>query len=271
MLDFDGKIASSPGNVELKAMVKKTGQLLEIVSDINTPHFDVGRLISRSDLIGALSANVKLNTRINGKQVDHALVKGDIAYIDFKGYRYSNIAADVEGSKDNYKGSVSINDPNGEVRASGNVAFSGKNSKFDVEIFANRVDLHAFNLYHGNPRMVSFTLNAAMEGNNMAILAENMYAQKIANYIAIYNNMLNGADAIIFAGGVGENSARMRKMVIERVKSLGVKIDDELNNVRGQYRKISSDDSTIDVFVLPTNEELLIAQDTLEIACEIGD
>ena len=112
---------------------------------------------------------------------------------------------------------------------------------------------------------------AAMEGNKRAILTENMYAQKIANYIAIYNNMLNGADAIIFAGGVGENSARMRKMVIERVKSLGVKIDDELNNVRGQYRKISSDDSTIDVFVLPTNEELLIAQDTLEIACEIGD
>lgn len=112
---------------------------------------------------------------------------------------------------------------------------------------------------------------AAMEGDKRAILTENMYAQKIANYIAIYNNMLNGADAIIFAGGVGENSARMRKMVIERVKSLGVKIDDELNNVRGQYRKISSDDSTIDVFVLPTNEELLIAQDTLEIACEIGD
>ena len=183
VLDFDGKIASSPGNVQLKAMVKKTGQLLEIVSDINTQHFDVGRLISRSDLIGALSANVKLNTRINGKQVDHALVKGDIAYIDFKGYRYSNIAADVEGSKDNYKGSVSINDPNGEVRASGNVAFSGKNSKFDVEIFANRVDLHAFNLYHGNPRMVSFTLNAAMEGNKI----DNLNGYASLNHIKLTN------------------------------------------------------------------------------------
>ena len=113
--------------------------------------------------------------------------------------------------------------------------------------------------------------NAAMEGNHMAILAENMYAQKIANYIAVYNNMLNGADAIIFTAGVGENSARMRKMVIDRVKSLGVKLDDNLNNVRGEYRKISSEDSTIDVFVLPTNEELLIAQDTLQLKCEMGD
>lgn len=113
--------------------------------------------------------------------------------------------------------------------------------------------------------------NAAMEGNHMAILAENMYAQKIANYIAVYNNMLNGADAIIFTAGVGENSARMRKMIIDRVKSLGVKLDDNLNNVRGEYRKISSEDSTIDVFVLPTNEELLIAQDTLQLKCEMGD
>ena len=113
--------------------------------------------------------------------------------------------------------------------------------------------------------------NAAIEGNKMAILAENMYAQKIANYIAVYNNMLNGADAIVFTAGVGENSARMRKMVIDRVKSLGVKLDDSLNNVRGEYRKISSEDSSIDVFVLPTNEELLIAQDTLQLKCEMGD
>ena len=113
--------------------------------------------------------------------------------------------------------------------------------------------------------------NAAMEGNKLAILAENMYAQKIANYIAVYNNMLNGADAIVFTAGVGENSARMRKMVIDRVKSLGVKLDNNLNNVRGEYRKISSEDSSIDVFVLPTNEELLIAQDTLQLKCEMGD
>lgn len=113
--------------------------------------------------------------------------------------------------------------------------------------------------------------NAAMEGNKMAVLAENMYAQKIANYIAVYNNMLGGADAIVFTAGVGENSARMRKMVVDRIKSLGVKLDDTLNNVRGEYKKISSEDSTIPVYILPTNEELLIAQDTMKLKIEMGD
>ena len=113
--------------------------------------------------------------------------------------------------------------------------------------------------------------NAAMEGNKMAVLAESMYAQKIANYIAVYNNMLGGADAIVFTAGVGENSARMRKMVIDRVKSLGVKLDDNLNNVRGEYRKISAEDSSNPVYILPTNEELLIAQDTMKLKIEMGD
>ena len=113
--------------------------------------------------------------------------------------------------------------------------------------------------------------NAAMEGNKMAVLAENMYAQKIANYIAMYNNMLGGSDAIVFTAGVGENSARMRKMVVDRIKSLGVKLDDTLNNVRGEYKKISSEDSSIPVYILPTNEELLIAQDTMKLKIEMGD
>lgn len=113
--------------------------------------------------------------------------------------------------------------------------------------------------------------NAAMEGNKMAVLAENMYAQKIANYIAVYNNMLGGADAIVFTAGVGENSARMRKMVVDRIKSLGVKLDDTLNNVRGEYKKISAEDSSIPVYILPTNEELLIAQDTMKLKIEMGD
>ena len=112
---------------------------------------------------------------------------------------------------------------------------------------------------------------AAEEGNERAILANEMYAQKIANYIAVYNNMLGGADAIVFTAGVGENSARMRKMVVDRIKSLGVKLDDTLNNVRGEYKKISAEDSSIPVYILPTNEELLIAQDTMKLKIEMGD
>ena len=105
----------------------------------------------------------------------------------------------------------------------------------------------------------------ANEGNERCALAERMYAQKIANFIAMYNNLLDGADAIVFTAGVGENSITMRKMIIERIHSLGVATNDELNNVRGEFKKISTDESRIALYVVPTNEELMIAMDTYNI------
>ena len=105
----------------------------------------------------------------------------------------------------------------------------------------------------------------ANEGNERCLLAERMYAQKIANFIAMYNNLLDGADAIVFTAGVGENSITMRKMIIERIHSLGVATNDELNNVRGEFKKISTDESRIALYVVPTNEELMIATDTYNI------
>lgn len=105
---------------------------------------------------------------------------------------------------------------------------------------------------------------AAEKGNERAILAQEMYAQKVANYIAMYNNLLNGADVIVFTAGVGENGIDMRRMIIDKVASLGVKIDNEKNNFRGEFRLISTDDSKIPVYVIPTNEELMIALDTME-------
>ena len=107
--------------------------------------------------------------------------------------------------------------------------------------------------------------NAANEGNERAILAQEMYAKKIANYIAMYNNLLGGADVITLTAGVGENSKTMRKSIIEKIASLGVKLDDERNDFRGEFRLISTDDSKIPVYVVPTDEELMIAMDTMEL------
>ena len=102
-------------------------------------------------------------------------------------------------------------------------------------------------------------------GDEACILAQDMYTQKVANYIAMYNNLLNGADVIVFTAGLGENSIQTRIDVMDKIKSLGVKIDLEKNNFRGQFGIISADDSTIPVYVIPTNEELMIAMDTYEI------
>ena len=102
-------------------------------------------------------------------------------------------------------------------------------------------------------------------GDEKCALAQKMYVQRIANYIAMYNNELNGADVIVLTAGVGENSKNTRMEIGEAIQSLGVKIDAEKNDFRGEFREISTDDSSIPVYVVPTNEELMIALDTYEI------
>ena len=102
-------------------------------------------------------------------------------------------------------------------------------------------------------------------GDEKCVLAQEMYTWKVANYIATYNNLLGGADVIVLTAGIGENSKQTRKDIIDKIASLGVKIDEEANNFRGEERKISTEDSSIPVYVLPTNEELMIALDTYEL------
>lgn len=97
------------------------------------------------------------------------------------------------------------------------------------------------------------------------ILAQDMYVKKIVDYIAAYFVELNGADAIIFTAGVGENSITTRKMILEKLEVLGVKIDVDANNVRGKEKLISAEDSKVKVYVIPTNEELMIATDTYDL------
>jgi acetate kinase len=102
-------------------------------------------------------------------------------------------------------------------------------------------------------------------GNARCKLAQDIFCQRVANYIAMYNNILNGADVIVFTAGLGENSIDTRINIANRIKSLGVTIDLEKNNVRGKTALISASDSKIPMYVIPTDEELMIALDTMEI------
>ena len=103
------------------------------------------------------------------------------------------------------------------------------------------------------------------EGNKRCELAQKMYVRRIVDYIAKYYVELGGCDAIVFTAGVGENSVPVRRLVIEALEVLGVKLDEEKNNIRGSIQKISTSDSSIKVYVIPTDEELMIARDTLEL------
>lgn len=107
--------------------------------------------------------------------------------------------------------------------------------------------------------------NGIKEGNERCILAEEMYVNSIVKYIAQYYVLLGHVDAIAFTAGIGENSPETRLAVIEKLACLGIKIDPEKNNIRGKFAKISTDDSTVEVYVVPTDEELMIARDTLNL------
>ena len=103
------------------------------------------------------------------------------------------------------------------------------------------------------------------EGDHKAIVAKDKYVRRVVDYIAQYYVLLEGVDVIVFTAGVGENNIPIRREICEKLSCLGVKIDLDLNNKRGETIKISSDDSKIDVYVIPTDEELMIARDTLKL------
>ncbi len=106
---------------------------------------------------------------------------------------------------------------------------------------------------------------AVAAGNPKAQLAENMYFYRIKKYIGAYAAALGGVDIIVFTGGVGENQATARWGACQGLEFMGVKLDAEKNRVRGEEKVISTDDSRVKVVVIPTDEELMIATDTLAI------
>lgn len=108
--------------------------------------------------------------------------------------------------------------------------------------------------------------DAAAEGNQLAINALDAYAQRVKKYIGAYAAEMNGVDAIVFTAGLGENGIGMREMICADMDFMGIKLDPEKNDVRGKDRVISSDDSRVKVLLIPTNEELMIARDTLRLS-----
>ena len=102
---------------------------------------------------------------------------------------------------------------------------------------------------------------AAENGNERAQLAQKMFYARVIEIVGGYYALMGGADAIVFSGGIGENDVATRKAVCDGLSALGVKICDVRNNVRGKETLISTDDSKMQVWLIPTNEELMIARD----------
>ena len=108
--------------------------------------------------------------------------------------------------------------------------------------------------------------NAAAEGNEKAELAQKKFAYEVRKYVGAYAAAMGGVDAVIFTAGVGENDKAIRAMVCQGLDFMGLKLDEAANDVRGKETVISTGDSKVKVLLIPTNEELMIAVDTAELA-----
>lgn len=104
--------------------------------------------------------------------------------------------------------------------------------------------------------------DAVAQGNERAELALEIFAYQVRKFIGAYACAMGGIDAIVFTAGIGENNPKIRSMVCKELEFLGIKIDEEKNNIKGAEKDVSTDDSKVKVFVIPTNEELAIAQET---------
>lgn len=113
---------------------------------------------------------------------------------------------------------------------------------------------------------------AADDGNNRARLALEMYDYRITKYIGSYSAAMNGVDMIVFAGGIGENADRVREAICKNFEYLGLEFDSEKNKgLRSKEAIISKPDSKVKVLVVPTNEELVIAEETVKVINHIKD
>jgi len=107
--------------------------------------------------------------------------------------------------------------------------------------------------------------NAAAEGNHRAQLALDMFAYRVKKYIGAYAAALEGADILVFAGGIGENDTNTRRKVLSGLEFLGIELDESKMDIRGKEVVLSTPESKITVMVVPTDEELMIAKDAYEI------
>jgi len=138
----------------------------------------------------------------------------------------------------------------------------GKNASEVIDDLNRNSGLLALSEYSGDMRDI---LAKALEGDSKCILAKNKFVRRVVDYIAQYYVLLGGCDVLAFTAGIGENRDSIRQEICEKLECLGIKIDKELNKTNQQFTKISSEESKTLIYVVPTDEELMIAEDTFNL------
>ncbi len=135
----------------------------------------------------------------------------------------------------------------------------GKNASEVIEDLNKKSGLYGMSEFSNDMRDI---LTRCNEGDHRALVAKEKYVRRVVDYIAQYYVLLGGVDMIALTAGVGENNKVIRKEILDKLECLGVKISDEANEIVGEEIKLSTKDSKILVYVIPTDEELMIAKDT---------
>ena len=135
----------------------------------------------------------------------------------------------------------------------------GKNASEVIDDLNKNSGLYGMSEFSNDMRDIVARIE---EGDHRALIAREKYVRRIVDYIAQYYVLLEGVDMIALTAGVGENNKTIRREILEKLACLGVKIDTEANEVVGEEIKLSASDSKILVYVIPTDEELMIAKDT---------
>lgn len=163
---FNGDINTSLGKVNLvDAYVQRQNGLLNFGGQVFTHRFAIGKLLHQTDKLGEVAVNSRVKASVQGKKLLNGNLQGKIPFVDFKGYRYHNIVADVKNATNSYKGSLSIDDPNGKLNATGNVIIAGKNSRVNLDLLADHFNLSKMKLIRNNDNIVSLKMKASFAGN----------------------------------------------------------------------------------------------------------
>ena len=163
-------ISTPLGNVTIDGAFRKNAAgEMKFDGHVETPRLNVGGLIDKLDIFGEVGMNTDVSVSLLKNQLQSAQLKGNIAFVDFKGTRYHNINADFTGKKNEFHGLLSMNDPDGEIELNGDAVLNGKDTKIDVDLYANRLALSKFkSLSPGLPdNTLSLKMNASFTGNDI--------------------------------------------------------------------------------------------------------
>lgn len=186
----DAKLETGLGDLALNGNYVANGNDKHIKGKVSSGGFNLGSVLDKNDLLGMIAMDVDVDASVLPDKSLAGNVNGKVDYMDFKGYRYQNITADVNVDHNNYNGTLAINDPNGKIDLNADVLLDGANSTYDFDLLAHGVNFAKMKLtdkYSSNT--LDLNMAASLKGNNLSNLAGNV---KINDVSFINNNTGKG-------------------------------------------------------------------------------